>query len=91
MFEPINKRENKRGMTVLQGASVPIDLADETASAKGIETVLPEVFKQYIQEIISVTIGGKEYDSTTTFTEAIKKGGFITLKVKMPVENKSNL
>ena len=82
-FEPTNKRENSRGMTVLHGATVPIDLTED-ASAKGIQTLLPEVFKSYIEEIISVTIAGKEYDSNTSFAEAIQKGGFIRLKVKMP-------
>ena len=90
-FDPVNKRENSRGMSVLHGATVPIELSEEDATAKGIEKLLPDVFKSYIEEIISVTINGKEYDSNTSFLEAITKGGFITLKVKMTADNKSKL
>ncbi len=89
-FEPVNKRENKRGMSILHGATVPIQLSEEDATAEGIKQLLPEAFKPYIEEIISVTIDGKEYDSNTSFVEAITKGGFITLKVKMPKINASN-
>ncbi len=88
-FEPTNKRENHRGFTALHGATVPIDLTEETASANGIQTLLPEAFKQYIEEIISVKIDGKTYDSNTTFAEAVTKGGFIIAKVKMPAARKS--
>ncbi len=83
-FEPANKRENSRGMSVLHGATVPIDLTEEHASAKGIQPLLPEVFKTYIEDIMRVTIAGKDYDSNTSFAEAVKEGGFIRLKVKMP-------
>lgn len=86
-FDPVNKRENKRGMSVLHGATVPIEISEEDATAKGIEKLLPDVFKSYIEEIISITIAGKEYDSNTSFAEAITKGGFIKLKVKMPLHN----
>jgi hypothetical protein len=88
-FEPTNINENHRAMSKLYGATVSIDLTEETASVKGIETLLPDIFKAYIEEIISVKIDGKTYDSNTTFTEAVAKGGFIILKVKMPAAHKS--
>ena len=88
-FEPTNINENRRAMSKLYGATVSIDLTAETASATGIKTVLPDIFKPHIEEIISVTIDGKTYDSNTTFTEGVTKGGFIILKVKMPAVKKT--
>jgi hypothetical protein len=79
-FEPTNKRVNPRGASILHGATIPIEITEEIATAN-IKDLLPDAFKQYIEEITSVTVNGKEYVNTTF---PITQGGFIVLKVTMP-------